>query len=75
MPSTNALGGSAGNQGDACAIVSVWGLELQGPQLANAAQHHWQHKAVQPSSLCIGMGIMNKHKVHCAFGLAQPSSL
>lgn len=64
MPGTNALGGPAGNQGDACAVVPVWGLKLQGAQLPNTAQHHGQHKAVQPSSLCTRLGSMNKQNLH-----------
>lgn len=52
VPGANALSGPAGNEGDAGAIVLVRGLELQGPQLTYAAQHHWQHKAVQPSCFC-----------------------
>lgn len=52
VPGTNALSGSAGYESDAGAIVLVRGLELQGAQLTNAAQHHWQHKAVQPSRFC-----------------------
>lgn len=52
VPGTNALSGSAGYEGDAGTIVLVRGLELQGPQLTYAAQHHWQHKAVQPSRFC-----------------------
>lgn len=53
VPGTNALSGSAGNEGDAGAIVLVRGLELQGTQFTYAAQHHRQHKAVQPSRFCI----------------------
>ena len=49
---TDALCRSAGNEGDAGAIVLVRSLELQGAQLTYAAQHHWQHKAVQPSCFC-----------------------
>lgn len=52
VPGTDALSGSAGYESDAGAIVLVRGLELQGAQLTYAAQHHWQHKAVQPSRFC-----------------------
>lgn len=60
VPGANALGGSAGNEGDAGPVVPVRGLELQGPQRTNAAQHHWQHKAVQPACLCTSATTVKK---------------
>lgn len=59
----NPLQGAAGYEGDAGPKVPVRGLELQGPDLANAAQYHWQHKVVQALTLCKAMQISSR-QVH-----------
>jgi len=55
VASANALSGAACNEGDACPIVLVRGLELHRPQLTYAAQHHGQNEAVKPTGLCTAM--------------------
>ena len=46
------LQGAARYEGDAGPKVPLTSLELQGPDLANAAQYHGQHKVVQVPRPC-----------------------